>query len=108
MKRFALVLMLCFLMMSCAAVQRTAVFNIDEYLPYTKPGKAVITGQAFATTKGGEIRFAAGRTISLHPATIYANEYFDMQVVQGHDLPDPDQRFLNFEKETTSDAAGTL
>jgi hypothetical protein len=108
MKRLPLVCMLCFLTMSCAAIQRTAIYNTEEYLPYMIPGKATITGQAFATTKGGEIRYAAGRTISLHPATTYATEYFHIQVVQGRPMSDPDQRFLSYEKETVSDAAGNF
>ena len=113
MKRLALLLMLCSLLMSCAGglarpIQRTAVFNNDEYLPYSKSGKAIITGQVFATTKGGEIRYAAGRKISLHPATTYATEYFNIQVVQGNYLSPPDPRFGNFVKETVSDATGNF
>lgn len=113
MKRLAFVLMLCFLMVSCAGglarpIQRTAAFNNDEYLPYTKPGKSVITGQAFATTKSGEIRYAAGREISLHPATSYAAEYFNIQVVRGAYMSEPDPRFLQFEKKTISDATGNF
>jgi len=73
-----------------------------------KPGKAIITGQVFATTKSGEIRYAAGRVISLHPATTYATEYFHIQIVQGNDLSSPDQRFVGFEKETVSDASGNF
>jgi hypothetical protein len=103
MKRSAFILMRCFLIVSCAGglakpIQRTTVFSNDEYLPYTKPGKAVITGQAFATTKGGDVRYAAGREISLHPATSYATEYFDVQVVRGAFMSEPDPRFFKFEK----------
>jgi hypothetical protein len=106
MKRIALVFLLCLLLMSCTFIQRAAIYNIDDYLPYMKPGDATITGQAFATAQGGEIRYAAGRTISLHPATTYATEYFHIQVVQGNQLSAPDQRFLSHVKETVSDAAG--
>jgi hypothetical protein len=113
MKRLAFVLTLCFFMMSCAGgranpVQRTAVFNNDEYLAYMKPGNAAITGQAFTTTRSGEIRYAAGREISLHPATSYATEYFDVQVVRGAFMSEPDPRFLQFEKKTISDATGNF
>jgi len=113
MKKIALILSFSLLIMSCAGglarpIQRTAVFNDDEYLPYSKPGKAVITGQAFANTRSGEIRYASGRNISLHPATSYATEYYNLQVVQGKWLSNPDQRFITFEKKTTSDATGNF
>jgi hypothetical protein len=113
MKRLSLLLILCFMMVSCAGglarpIQRAVVFNDDEYLPYRKPGKAVITGQAFTTTRSGEIRYGAGRTVSLHPATTYAAEYFNVQVVRGAYMSEPDPRFLQFEKTTISDATGTF
>jgi hypothetical protein len=113
MKRWSITVLLCLFMVSCAGglanpVKRQAAFDDNEYLPYTKPGKAVITGQAFSNTKGGEVRYAAGRTVYLHPATSYATEYFNIQVVLGSFMTNPDQRFLQFEKKTVSDATGNF
>ncbi len=113
MKKLYLVFLLCFFVMSCVGglarpYQRKATFNESEYLPFTKPGKAVITGQAFTTTRSGEVRYAAGRSVYLYPATTYGMEYFDIQVVQGLFMSAPDTRFLQFEKKTVSDATGNF
>ena len=40
-----------------------------EYLPYSAAGMNVLTGQAFLTQKGGGVVKAAGRTVTLDPAT---------------------------------------
>jgi hypothetical protein len=40
-----------------------------EYLPYSMPGSNVLTGQAFMNQKGGGVVKAAGRTVTLDPAT---------------------------------------
>lgn len=104
-------ILLCIFMASCVGglarpYQRKTVFVESDYLPYTKPGKATIIGQAFAVTRGGEIRYAAGKTVYLYPATSYADEYFEMQVVRGMAMSEADKRFIEFEKTTVSDATG--
>jgi hypothetical protein len=40
-----------------------------EYLPYQADGANVLSGQAFLTQRGGGVVKAAGRTITLDPAT---------------------------------------
>lgn len=53
----------------------TAVpFDASAFAPYSAPGNCRITGQAFLTTRGGEVRVGAGRTVSLTPATPFIRE----------------------------------
>ncbi len=47
-----------------------------EYEPYLKAGTATITGQAFKTKRDGGVVKAAGRTITLDPATSVGTEWW--------------------------------
>ena len=45
-----------------------------EYQPYLTAGTAGVTVQAFLTQRGGGVVKAAGRTVTLDPATSVGNE----------------------------------
>lgn len=47
-----------------------------EYSAYLAKGTGVLTGQAFLTQKGGGVVKAAGRTVTLDPATSVGNEWW--------------------------------
>lgn len=53
----------------------TAPYDEAAFAPYAAPGTAVVTGQAFEKTNGGDVKYAAGYTIRLLPATPYSNDY---------------------------------
>ena len=46
------------------------------YAPYMQKGGTVVTGQAFLMTRGGDAKKAAGREVTLDPATPYAEQWF--------------------------------
>lgn len=48
----------------------------SEYTQYTTPGTATISGQAFLTQSGGGVVKAAGRNVTLDPATTIGNEWW--------------------------------
>ena len=48
----------------------------SKYAPFLVKGTATITGQAFLTTVGGDVKKGAGRTVTLDPATPYAFEWW--------------------------------
>ena len=85
---------------------RTAVYSPAEYAPYARAGTGKITGQAFLKTVGGEVRYGAGNTVALHPATSLTNEWFTKVVVQGRDLVPGDLRANDYRRITTADAEG--
>ena len=47
-----------------------------EYMHYFTQGTATLTGQAFLTQRGGGVVKAAGRTVTLDPATSVGNEWW--------------------------------
>lgn len=49
----------------------------DEYAAYRAAGTATISGQAFLTTRGGDVKRGAGRAVTLDPATRYAREWYE-------------------------------
>jgi hypothetical protein len=71
------------LLLSACTVQRTAVYDPREYAPYAGTGTGKITGQAFLKTVGGDVKYAAGNMITLHPVTSLTREWFEKMVVQG-------------------------
>jgi hypothetical protein len=48
----------------------------DEYAAFEQPGRGSIAGQAFLTTRGGDVKMGAGRTVTLDPATRYARAWY--------------------------------
>jgi hypothetical protein len=47
-----------------------------EYQPYLAGGTGAVTGQAFLTQRGGGVVRAAGREVTLDPATSVGNEWW--------------------------------
>lgn len=85
---------------------RNAMYVESEYAPYREPGTAVITGQAFAKTRGGEVKFGAGNTVVMNPVTSYSDEWWARAVRVGEHLEDPDPRIISFSSQATADGEG--
>lgn len=85
---------------------RRSTFKQAQYEPYAAEGTAKILGQAFATTKGGDVKFAAGRTVNVNPVTEYSTEWWDRTVLGGEELLKADSRVEPFHRSTTTDAEG--
>ena len=98
----------------CAArpVPRRAAFNEAEFQPYAGSGTSTIQGQAFLKTRGGEVRFGAGNTVYMVPATSFTREWYDRAVVGGVNLgaadPEAQSRIAQYERRTTADGNGNF
>ena len=93
-------------------------FDEADYVPFAKPGTGSISGQAFAKTKGGNVRYAAGDKITLIPTTVYGVTWMGMMrrdissVLSYGNNPDyikhlpMDPRAATFTRTTFADAEG--
>ncbi len=79
-----------------------------EYAPYIWNGTLELTGQAFLTTKDGTVKPAAGRLVTLDPATSYARAWFRRYGADPNRFEDPapDTRFASARRTTVADADG--
>ena len=79
-----------------------------EYQPYLEAGNATITGQAFLAQRGGNVVKAAGRTVTLDPATSIGNEWWKKVVTEGYGRSEtpPFTAFQQARRTTTADADG--
>lgn len=85
----------------------TSVSDAD-YAPFVVPGKGSLSGQAFLTTRGGDVKVAAGRTVTLDPATPYARAWlktYGSDLARTEELP-PDLRFQHARRTTVADGQG--
>lgn len=74
--RYLLAASLSFALLGCVSAPRQPnvlqyqqASNPAEYEPYMKPGTATVTGQAFMTTVGGDVKLCAGQPAFLDPVT---------------------------------------
>jgi hypothetical protein len=91
-----------------APVRVASVASEAEYASYASKGTATLSGQAFRTTRGGDVKHAAGRTVTLDPKTPYAEEWFrryGSDVDRFAELPG-DPRFAAARRTATADAEG--
>lgn len=63
-----------------------------EYSGEVRSGSAALTGEAFSTTKAGDVKLGAGRLVHLDPVTSYSTELFEKLVEKrrallAHDFP---------------------
>lgn len=93
----------------CASrtVQISRSFQESEFIPYQKQGDGSINGQVFLKTRGGEIKYGAGNTVTLIPDTPYTREIWNY-MSRDELLVGIDGRWLNYVKETTADANGNF
>lgn len=80
----------------------------QEYLPYLATGNGVLTGQAFLTQRGGGVVKAAGRNVTLDPATAVGNEWWGKAGVKYPfaSLTPPSPNFHKARKTAVADAEG--
>ena len=79
-----------------------------EYSVFAAGGSLELRGQAFLTTRGGDVKVGAGRMVTLDPATTYSTEWFRRfggDVEEFGALP-PDSRFAAARRTATADADG--
>lgn len=78
------------------------------YARFSGKGSGSIQGQAFLTTRGGDVKLGAGRVVTLDPATLYAMEWYrQIGADQARfDEAPPDSAFRKARRTTTIDAQG--
>lgn len=80
----------------------------QEYEPYLKGGTNMLTGQAFMVQRGGAVVYAAGRQVTLNPATSIGDEWWEKAgrtwTYREWDHPSP--AFKRAQRTTTADAEG--
>jgi hypothetical protein len=81
-------------------------FPEQEYQNLAKSGSAVVKGQAFLKTRGGDVKVAAGNQILLNPVTSYSNEWYEKSYIQGQPLVEPDSRLMTYVIKTVADGSG--
>jgi len=95
---------------SCIAprtYQMITPFDEKEFAPYTGDGNSTIQGQAFLKTRSGEVRYAAGNTVTLIPATSYSKELWQASL-RGELLSNKDPRWDNYVRKVIADGFGNF
>jgi len=107
MTRWIVLLLVAFLMMSCARTyDRQAEFIPEEYAPYKGEGTGRVCGQAYLSMEDGQLHVASGDRVLLAPATSYTEEAMMVKVLRGHKMVDPDPEAMKFEQHTKTDSEG--
>lgn len=120
MKQIYLLLIFALLLTSCrtisneryeASVVPRLPWPESEYSQITKNGDAIVTGQGFMRTRGGDVKVAAGSKVVLSPVTSYSKQFVDIMIrkTNSYSVLDPelpDIRIYEYIKETIADAEG--
>lgn len=90
------------------SLKMTAQPDSAEYTHFIARGTGAIAGQAFLTTRGGDVKLGAGRTVTLDPATAYAMEWYRQIGADQNrfDEAPVDSLFKRARRTTTVDAQG--
>jgi uncharacterized protein YbjQ (UPF0145 family) len=82
--------------------------KISEYEPFMNSGDAVVQGQSFLTTRGGDVKLGAGRMVTLDPATSYATDWYEKLGADPSrfSAEPPDSLFARARRTTVVDAQG--
>jgi hypothetical protein len=75
-------------------------------MPYSKAGTGKIIGQAFLKTIGGDVKYGAGNTVTIHPVTSLTTEWYDKVIVKGIPLVAGDPHTDDYRRQTIADAEG--
>lgn len=81
-------------------------FPQAEYDALAKTGVAIVAGQAFLKTRGGDVKLAAGNEINLNPVTSYSLEWYNKSLLPNLPIVAPDPRLDRYIKTTIADASG--
>lgn len=88
------------------APARRMAFPEAEYLALPKTGNATVKGQAFLTTKGGDVKLAAGKRIILNPVTSYSLEWYERSYVPAVRMEEADAKLDTYIRAQVADANG--
>jgi hypothetical protein len=110
MKRLILALATAATLAGCAAPKQAVSlqrppFPDAEYAALVQNGTAVVMGQVFLKTRGGDVKTGAGNVVYLNPATSYSKFAFQHSRYPGG-LDAPDSRLHGYMRQTVADASG--
>lgn len=88
------------------AASMDSAFSPEKLAPWKNSGSALLTGQAFLKTLGGDVKTCAGATVTLLPATPYTTELLE-KIGAGIDVQ-PDPRITQYSRQTICDAQGNF
>lgn len=79
-----------------------------DYIGFGAQGTGSVAGQAFLTTRGGDVKLGAGRAVTLDPLTPFARAWYQRagSRINGFDVSPPDSLFVINRREVVSDAEG--
>lgn len=80
-------------------------FPVSEYAALRTEGTAVVTGQVFMRTLGGDVKFGAGSEVVLIPATSYTESLYQAFITD-RPIAEPDPRAKAYSKRTRADGSG--
>lgn len=87
--------------------RRRARFVLSEYEPFQAPGDGSINGQAFLVTRGGDVKVAAGRGVTLRPHTSLSLEFIEKNVLGRCDMSAAaDSVMFRFDRRQVADGDG--
>jgi hypothetical protein len=90
-----------------SSTKRSVVFDEEPFRPYASKGTAIVSGQAFLKTVGGDVKLGAGCEVKLVPATPYTDEVHESGR-RGIRLEAPDPRYAKYRRTTIADAGGNF
>jgi hypothetical protein len=95
----------------CAIMQpqpMSTPFNEADFARYATRGNSVISGQAFMKTRGGDVKFGAGNTVTLLPVNPYTTEIRERVTIRGERVGSVDPRFEKYKRTTVADGNGNF
>lgn len=97
--------MLALTLIGCASVTRIP-FPENEYSQLQKEGSAIVKGQVFMKTRGGNVKYGAGEEILLNPVTSYSKQWFEVNYLGKRVMSAQDPRQKDYIKTTLADGEG--
>lgn len=88
-------------------VERKVAFPVQEYEALEMEGSSTVKGQFFMTTRGGEVKYGAGRDIALTPVTSYTTEATQV-AMSGRAIAPADPRAQAYTKKSIADGSGNF
>lgn len=97
------------LLAACTPViELSSHFDERDYQWAAATGTARITGQAFAKTLGGEVKYCAGEPVSLWPRGRYTDKAYDALVKGVYVRDAPPAELQKYIRTTTADGFGSF